>query len=62
MEDEELEEIARKLYIQAVEQKVREYQSRDFRMWHYWKNRLQEVDPDNPLLEVGFHGLPYFGV
>jgi len=22
---------------------------------------LQEVDPHNPLLEVGFHGLPYTG-
>jgi len=61
MEDEELEEITRELYIQAVEQKVREYQSRDFHMWHYYRNMLQEVDPHNPLLEVGFHGLPYFG-
>jgi len=22
---------------------------------------LQEVDPHNPLLEVGFHGLPFTG-
>jgi hypothetical protein len=30
-------------------------------MWHYYRAMLQEVDPHNPLLEVGFHGLPYFG-
>jgi hypothetical protein len=61
MEKEEIEEIARELYIQAVEQKVREYQCRDFHMWHYYRAMLQEVDPHNPLLEIGFHGLPYFG-
>ena len=61
MENEEIEEIARELYIQAVEQKVRKYQCRDFHMWHYYRAMLQEVDPHNPLLEVGFHGLPYTG-
>jgi hypothetical protein len=40
---------------------VLEYQCRDFNRWHYYRNMLQEVDPHNPLLEVGFHGLPYFG-
>jgi len=29
-------------------------------MWRYWNSKLKEVDPYNPLLEVGFHGLPYF--
>jgi len=37
------------------------YQSRDFHRWHYYRNMLQEVDPHNPLLEVGFHGLPMSG-
>ena len=61
MENEELEEITKEAFIQAVERMVLEYQSRDFHMWHYYRNMLQEVDPHNPLLEVGFHGLPYFG-
>jgi hypothetical protein len=61
MKKEELEEITRDAFIQAVERMVLEYQSRDFNRWHYYRNMLQEVDPHNPLLEVGFHGLPYFG-
>jgi hypothetical protein len=61
MEKEEIEEITRDAFIQAVERMVLEYQSRDFHMWHYYRAMLQEVDPHNPLLEVGFHGLPYFG-
>ena len=61
MENKELEEITKEAFIQAVERKVIEYQSRDFHRWHYYRNMLQEVDPHNPLLEVGFHGLPYFG-
>ena len=61
MEDEELEEITKEAFIQAVERMVLEYQCKDFNKWHYYRNMLQEVDPDNHLLEVGFHGLPYFG-
>jgi hypothetical protein len=61
MEDEELEEITKEAFIQAVERMVLEYQCKDFNRWHYYRNMLQEVDPNNPLLEVGFHGLPYFG-
>jgi hypothetical protein len=61
MENEELEEITKEAFIQAVERMVLEYQCKDFHRWHYYRNMLQEVDPHNPLLEVGFHGLPYFG-
>ena len=59
MKKEELEEITREAFIQAVERMVLQYQCRDFHRWHYYRNMLQEVDPHNPLLEVGFHGLPY---
>jgi len=61
MKKEELEEITREAFIQAVERMVLEYQCRDFHRWHYYRNMLQEVDPHNPLLEVGFHGLPFTG-
>jgi len=61
MKKEELEEITRDAFIQVVERMVLEYQCKDFHRWHYYRNMLQEVDPHNPLLEVGFHGLPYFG-
>jgi len=61
MKKEELEEITREAFIQVVERMVLEYQCKDFHRWHYYRNMLQEVDPHNPLLEVGFHGLPYFG-
>ena len=61
MKKEELEEITRDAFIQAVERMVLEYQCRYFNRWHYYRTMLQEVDPHNPLLEVGFHGLPYFG-
>jgi len=61
MKKEELEEITRDAFIQAVERMVLQYQCRDFHRWHYYRNMLQEVDPHNPLLEVGFHGLPYSG-
>jgi len=40
---------------------VLHYQCKDFNRWHYYRTMLQEVDPHNPLLEVGFHGLPYTG-
>jgi len=61
MEDEELEEITKEAFIQAVEHMVLEYQCKDFHKWHYYRNMLQEVDPHNPLLEVGFHGLSFTG-
>jgi len=61
MKKEELEEITREAFIQVVERMVLEYQCKDFHRWHYYRNMLQEVDPHNPLLEVSFHGLPYFG-
>jgi len=61
MKKEELEEITREAFIQAVERMVLEYQSRDFNKWHHYRTMLQEVDPYNPLLEVGFHGLPFTG-
>jgi len=61
MKKEELEEMTRDAFIQAVERKVLEYQGKDFNEWHYYYKKLQEVDPDNPLLEVGFHGLPFIG-
>ena len=61
MKKEELEEITREAFIQAVERMVLEYQCRDFHRWHYYRNMLQEVDPHNPLLEVGFHGLHFTG-
>ena len=54
-------EAERDAFIQAVERMVLQYQCIDFHQWHYWKNILQELDPYNPLLEVGFHGLPYTG-
>ena len=60
MKTDEIDE-ERNAFIQAVERMVLEYQCIDFHRWHYYRNMLQEVDPDNPLLEVGFHGLPYFG-
>ena len=61
MERDEDNDEERDAFIQAVERMVLEYQCKDFHRWHYYRNMLQEVDPDNPLLEVGFHGLPYFG-
>ena len=61
MKTDEIDEEERDAFIQAVERMVLEYQCKDFHRWHYYRNMLQEVDPDNPLLEVGFHGLPYFG-
>jgi len=61
VKDDELDEIDRELYIIEIERRILKYQCKDFNMWHYWNNRLKEVDPYNPLLEVGFHGLPYFG-
>jgi len=53
--------VERDAFIQAVERMVLQYQCIDFHQWHYWYKKLKEVDPYNPLLEVGFHGLPYFG-
>ena len=61
MKKEELEEITREAFIQAVERMVLEYQCKDFHRWHYYRAMLQEVDPHNPLPEIGFHGLPYTG-
>ena len=61
MKTDEIDEEERDAFIQAVERMVLEYQCKDFHRWHYYRNMLKEVDPDNPLLEVGFHGLPYFG-
>ena len=60
MKTDEIDE-ERNAFIQAVERMVLEYQCKDFHRWHHYRNMLQEVDPHNPLLEVGFHGLPYFG-
>ena len=54
-------EVERDAFIQAVERMVLEYQCIDFNQWHYWYKKLEELDPYNPLLEVGFHGLPYTG-
>ena len=54
-------EVERKAFIQAVEKLVLQYQRTDFQRWHHWYKKLEELDPYNPLLEVGFHGLPYFG-
>jgi hypothetical protein len=62
MKTDEIDEEARDAFIQAVERMVLEYQCKDFNRWHYYRNMLQEVDPDNPLLEVGFHGLPFTGL
>ena len=61
MKTDEIDEEERDAFIQAVERMVLEYQCRNFRMWHYYRNMLQEVDPHNPLLEVGFQGLPFTG-
>ena len=60
MKTDEIDE-ERNAFIQAVERIVLQYQCRDFNRWHYYRSMLKEVDPHNPLLEVGFHGLPYFG-
>jgi hypothetical protein len=57
----EIDEEERDAFIQAVERMVLHYQCRDFHRWHYYRSMLQEVDPHNPLLEVGFHGLPMSG-
>ena len=54
-------EVEREAFIQAVERMVLQCQCIDFHQWHYWRNILQELDPYNPLLEVGFQGLPYTG-
>ena len=61
MKKEELEKMTRDAFIQAVERMVLEYQCKDFNRWHHYRNMLQEVDPHNLLLEIGFHGLPYTG-
>ena len=61
MKKKELEKMTRDAFIQAVERMVLHYQCKDFDKWHYYTTMLQEVDPHNPLLEVGFYGLPYFG-
>jgi len=59
MNKEEIEKEARKAYIRAVEYKVKEYQGKNFVEWHYWKEKLEELEPDNPMLKEGFHGKPY---
>ena len=61
MKKEELEKMTRDAFIQAVKRMILQYQCKDFNKWYYYRTMLQEVDPYNPLLEVGFHGLPYSG-
>jgi len=48
-------------FILKVELRIKKYQGNNFQEWCYWKEALERVDPDNPLLLVGFHGLPYTG-
>jgi len=55
------DEVERDAFIQAVKRMVLKYQRKDFERWHHWNKKLEELDPYNPLLEVGFHGLPYTG-
>ena len=57
----EIKRITREAYIQSVERIVLQYQCKDFNKWHHYTKMLQKVDPYNPLLKVGFHGLPYTG-
>ena len=47
--------------IKEIEKKVLQYQKKDFQEWLYWFRKLEAVDPHNKLLEIGFHGLPFFG-
>ena len=59
MNKEGLKEETRKAFIRAVAGKVKEYQGKNFVEWHYWKEKLEELKPDNPILKEGFHSLPY---
>ena len=51
----------KKEMIKKIEQLVLKNQNKDFQEWLYWNRKLEKLDPHNPLLEVGFHGLPIFG-
>jgi len=55
------DEEERDAFIQAVERMVLEYQCKDFKQLYYYRTVLQGMDPHNPQLELGFHGLPFFG-
>jgi hypothetical protein len=56
---EELNKEAKRVFIELLAEKVKQHQGKNFQEWYYWKRKLEEADPDNPLLEKGFHGLPY---
>ena len=48
-------------FIIKIELRIKKYQGNNFDEWHYWKEKLGRIDPDNPLLLIGFHGKPYTG-
>ena len=47
--------------IAELEKKMKQYQGKDFQSWHHCYNELERIDPHNPLLQFGFHGLPFLG-
>ena len=47
------------VFAELLAEKVKHFQGKDFEEWHRWKKLLEKVDPDNPLLNKGFRGLPY---
>ena len=51
----------KKEMIKKIEQLVLKNQNKDFQEWLYWNRKLEKLDPKNPLLDIGFHGLPIFG-
>ena len=61
MNEEKMQDKSMVAFIKDVELRIKRYQGNNFQEWCYWKHALERVDPDNPLLEVGFHGLPYTG-
>lgn len=50
----------RETRIKEIIAKIKEYEWKDREMWEYWRSVLYKLDPHNPYLELGFHGLPYF--
>ncbi|MGQ9847158.1 MAG: hypothetical protein ACUVQP_06625 [Bacteroidales bacterium] len=61
MEKDEENEVEREVFIQAVERMGLLYQCIDFNECNYCRSILEELDPYNPLLEVGFQGLTFTG-
>jgi hypothetical protein len=52
---------AKDIRIEMIVEKMRQYQCKDFKQWYYYRSVLQGMDPHHPQLELGFHGLPFFG-